>query len=94
MACSNKFATSLQHHCNIIATSLQHHCNIIATSFNFAINEPSSRGRATKQANIAHQSKKCATVKRGTFFGMSYSYPRELTLDRLRICFFAKYFID
>jgi hypothetical protein len=62
MARSNKFATSFQHH-----------SNIIPTSFNFAINEPSSRGGATKQANIAHQSKKCATVKRGIFFGMSYN---------------------
>jgi hypothetical protein len=52
--------------------------NKFATSFNIAINEPSSRGGATKQANIAHQSKKCATVKRGIFFGMSY-----ITIDDL-----------
>jgi hypothetical protein len=50
---------------NKFATSLQHYL--------IAINEPSSHGGATKQANIAHQSKKCATVKRGIFFGMSYS---------------------
>jgi hypothetical protein len=58
--------------------------NKFATSFNFAINEPSSRGRATKQANIAHQSKKCAIVKRGIFFGMSYMNSEALELKEDR----------
>jgi hypothetical protein len=46
--------------------------NKFETSFNAAINEPSSRRGATKQANIADQSKRCATAKCGTSFGMSY----------------------
>jgi len=45
----------------------------IAILSGIVTNEPLSREGATKPANTAHQSKKCATVKRGIFFGMSYS---------------------